>query len=127
MACSKLADTILGYAITTWCWLILAISLLAPTLAHCQDQFEKRLSDNPAVTFTNIKYVDCNSEAVKSPTDKDAVIAEKCAITFLDGATQFQASLRYCANFEQCDAAGGKFKDILVKVLRVKKALIAKR
>jgi predicted RNA-binding protein with PIN domain len=125
MARPKLVDKTLGYACALGCICIVAFSALAPQ-AHSQEQFEERLSNDTRVTQTNLKLVNCGATVNHQADAKDVMLAESCTVVFNDGST-FAAAIRYCENFEQCEGAGGKFKDIVIRVLRARHKLEAKK
>ena len=119
MACFKLIENVIGNACTWWCIGIAAFSLLAPA-ASGQDQFVDSLAKDTRLTQSNLKVINCGSTINPQPADKSAVLSEACTVEFKDGS-HFAATLRYCETFEQCEGAGGKFKDILIRILRMKK------
>lgn len=125
MACPKLVAKTLGYACTLWCLCIVAFCTLVPE-AHCQEQFEERLTNDARITQANLKLVNCGATVNRQANAKEAVLAESCTVVFNDGST-FAAAIRYCGNFEQCEGAGGKFKDIVIRVLRARNKLEAKK
>jgi hypothetical protein len=125
VACSTWMDKAIGYACTLWCICIIAFCALVPE-AHCQDQFVEPLSRDTRVRQDNLKLVNCGSSVNHQAAEQDGVLAEACTVEFKDGS-HFAATLRYCATFEQCEGAGGKFKDILIRILRAKKKLEAKK
>jgi hypothetical protein len=125
MACPKVIDKVIGYGCTLWCIGIIAFCALLPE-ARCQEQFVEPLSKDVRVTQSNLKLVNCGSSLNPQPANQEAVLSEACTVEFKDGS-QFAATLRYCGSFEQCEGAGGKFKDILIRVLRMKKKLEAKK
>jgi hypothetical protein len=119
MAGPKVVDKVIGYACTLWCIGIIAFCALLPE-AHCQEQFEGALARDARVTQSNLKFVNCGATINQQVQVKDAVLSEGCTVGFKDGST-FAAVLRYCETFEQCEGAGGKFKDIIIRILRAKK------
>jgi hypothetical protein len=123
MACPRFIDSVIGEACTWWCIGMVAFYVLSPA-AHGQEQFLDSLANDTRVTQSNLKLVNCGSSINPEPADKGAVLSEACTVEFKDGS-HFAATLRYCETFEQCEGAGGKFKDILIHVLRAKKKLEA--
>lgn len=85
-----------------------------------QEQFEKSLQENEHLWHTNVKAVGCDTQFNKQPHDPDTALLVKCSIFFADGSPDFRATLRFCPNFQTCDAAGGKFKDIVIGILKKK-------
>jgi hypothetical protein len=117
-------DKVTGYACTLWCIAILAFCAVVPQ-SSCQEQFQGSLEKDGRVTSANLKVVNCRSAVNRQFAADDEVLSEGCTVTFKDGST-FDATLRYCRTFEQCEGAGGKFKDILIRVLRAKQKLQSK-
>ena len=89
-------------------------------LALGQEQFEKPLQENEHMWHPNVKGVGCDTQVNKQPHDLDTALLVKCSILFADGSSAFSATLRFCPNFQSCDAAGGKFKDLVVGILKKK-------
>ena len=123
MSCPRLIHSVVGVGVTRWCieMVVFCVLLVA---AHGQEQFVESLSKDARVTQSNLKLVNCASSVNQQASDEGAVLAEACTVEFKDGS-RFSATLRYCPTFEQCEGAGGKFKDILIRVLRTKKKLEA--
>jgi hypothetical protein len=124
MGCFRIIERVVGYACTLWCIAILAFCAVVPE-SHCQEQFERPLENDARVTSDNLKVVNCRSAINRQFASDNEVLSEGCTVTFKDGST-FDATLRYCRTFEQCEGAGGKFKDILIRVLRTKHKLQSK-
>ncbi len=120
---SSEANDKINYAL--WCVSILICFALAPQL-HGQEQFEGSLEKDVRVIQGNLKVVSCRSAINPQAVESEQRLSEGCTVQFKDGS-EFAATLRYCKTFEQCEGAGGKFKDILIRVLRAKNKLEAKR
>lgn len=119
MACLKFMDNTIGNACIWWCMGIIVLCSLTPA-AGGQEQFVDSLSRDTRVTQSNLKVINCGSAVNPQAPDKTALLSEACTVEFNDGS-RFAAMLRYCETFEQCEGAGGKFKDILIRILRAKK------
>ncbi len=102
----------------------LAFFAILPWL-HGQEQFEGSLEKDSRVTQSNLKVVTCQT-AIHPLSAEDQVLSEGCTVQFKDGS-DFAATLRFCKTFEQCEGAGGKFKDILIRILRSKNKLQAEK
>jgi hypothetical protein len=90
-----------------------------------QEQFVKSLQENEHLWHPNVKEIGCATQFNKQPHDPDTAVFVKCSIHFADQSPDFGATLRYCPDFQTCDAAGGKFKDIVIGIL--KKRIAEKR
>ena len=110
---------------TLWCASLLICFAFATQL-QSQEQFEASLEKDVRVTPDNLKVVNCRSAIHAQAVESEQQLSEGCTVQFKDGS-EFAATLRYCKTFEQCEGAGGKFKDILIRVLRSKKKLEAKK
>lgn len=110
---------------TLWC-VSLLICFAFATQLQAQEQFLASLEKDVRVTPENLKVVSCRSAIHIQAVESEQQLSEGCTVQFKDGS-EFAATLRYCKTFEQCEGAGGKFKDILVRVLRAKKKLQAKK
>lgn len=119
MSCPRLIDSVTAVGVTWGCigMVVFCVLLVA---AHGQEQFAESLSKDARVTQSNLKLVNCASSVNQQASDEGALLSEACTVEFKDGS-RFSATLRYCPTFEQCEGAGGKFKDILIRVLRTKK------
>ena len=91
---------------------------------HGQEQFEESLEKNSRVTQSNMQVITCQTAIHPRASEEDQLLSEGCTVHFKDGS-DFAATLRFCKTFEQCEGAGGKFKDILIRILRSKNKLQA--
>jgi hypothetical protein len=91
-----------------------------------QEQFEESLEKDSRVTQSNLKVVTCQTAVHLWAAEEDQLLSEGCTVHFKDGS-DFAATLRFCKTFEQCEGAGGKFKDILIRILRSKNKLQAEK
>lgn len=85
-----------------------------------QEQFVKSLQENQHLWHPNVKQIGCETQFNKQPHDPDAAVFVKCSIFFADQSPDFRATLRFCPDFQTCDSAGGKFKDIVIEILKKK-------
>ena len=118
MKLNSIRDCPVGRFAKIWisfCYLFLFISA---SRAFGQEQFEKSLQENEHLWHSNVKSVGCETQFNRQPHDSDTALLVRCSILFADGSPDFRATLRFCPNFQTCDAAGGKFKDIVVGILR---------
>ena len=76
------------------------------------------------MVLPNIQELSCSSTYNRQPHDPDTMLYEYCTVLFKDGSSPFQATIIFCSNFETCDRAGGRFKDMLVRVLQQKNRIL---
>jgi|ERR1700688_195250 len=112
-------DTSVG-RFATICITLFYVFALISGKAVSQEQFQSSLQENEHLWHANVKGVGCDTQFNRQPHNPDTALVVRCSILFADGSPDFRAALRFCPNFQTCDAAGGKFKDIVVAILRKK-------
>jgi hypothetical protein len=111
-------EIFVGRFATVWVILIYLSLFISGNRALGQEHFVKSLQENEHLWHPNVKEIGCESQFNKQPHGPDAAVFVKCSIIFADQSPDFGATLRFCPNFQTCDAAGGKFKDIVIGILR---------
>ena len=107
-----------GRFATPWVTLFYLFLFISGNRALGQEQFMKSLEENEHLWHPNVKAVGCETQFNKQPHNQDTAVFVKCSIHFADRSTDFGATLRFCPDFQTCDAAGGKFKDIVIGILK---------
>jgi hypothetical protein len=117
---SKIRDFCIGYTVKGWLTIIWLLIFLSGSHVFGQAQFQKSLEENQHLLYGNLGGIGCTSKVNPQPHDRDTALSVSCTIEFIDGTPEWSANLRFCSNFETCDAAGGKFKDMIIAILRKK-------
>lgn len=110
----------IGQFAKIWITLFYLFLFISVSRAIGQEQFEKSLQENEHLWHANVKAIGCDTVSNKQPHDPGTALLVRCSILFANGSPDFRATLRFCPNFQTCDAAGGKFKDIIIGILKKK-------